>query len=193
MESSKSGLKRGGRIIKTLYLIRHAKSSWKDIDASDFERGLTKKGKKAIEMIGSYLMLRGTKPDHILASCAARTQETADRLSKKLSYEGHIDYLQELYFTDTETLKELLSMQDDAHETIFVIGHNPQITDMANMLIDEHISKIPTMGIVAIEFDVSKWSDIFQQKGRLDFFIYPKQFQYYVPNQIRAVLNRDLG
>ena len=143
-------------------------------------------------MIGSYLMLRGIKPDHVLASCAVRTQETADRLCKKLSYEGHIDYLQELYFTDTETLKELLYMQDDAHETIFVIGHNPQITDMANMLIDEHISKIPTMGVAAIGFDVSKWSDIFQSHGHLDFFIYPKQFQYYVPNQIRAVLNREL-
>ena len=143
-------------------------------------------------MIGSYLMLRGTKPDHVLASCAVRTQETADRLCKKLSYEGHIDYLQELYFTDTETLKELLYMQDDAHETIFVIGHNPQITDMANMLIDEHISKIPTMGVAAIGFDVSKWSDIFQSQGHLDFFIYPKQFQYYVPNQIRAVLNREV-
>ena len=83
-------------------------------------------------------------------------------------------------------------MQDDSYEAIFVIGHNPQITDMANMLIDEHISKIPTMGVVAIEFDVSKWSDIFQQKGHLDFFIYPKQFQYYVPNQIRAVLNREM-
>jgi phosphohistidine phosphatase len=63
---------------------------------------------------------------------------------------------------------------------------------MANMLIDEHISKIPTMGVAAIEFDVSKWSDIFHSQGRLDFFIYPKQFQYYVPNQIRAVLNREL-
>jgi len=172
-------------------LIRHAKSSWKDIDASDFERGLTKKGKKSIEMIGSYLMLRGIRPDHMLASCAVRTQETADRLAKKLSYEGEIDYLRELYFTDTDTLKELLTMQDDTYNTIFVIGHNPQITDMANVLLDEHISKIPTMGVVAIDFDVEQWSDILNEKGRLDFFIYPKQFQYYVPKQIRAVLDRE--
>ena len=142
-------------------------------------------------MIGSYLMLRGIRPDHMLASCAVRTQETTDRLAKKLSYEGQTDYLRELYFTDTDTLKELLTMQDDSHNTIFVIGHNPQITDMANMLLDEHISKIPTMGVVAIDFDVEHWSDIMNAKGRLDFFIYPKQFQYYVPKQIRAVLDRE--
>jgi phosphohistidine phosphatase len=171
-------------------LIRHAKSSWKDIDASDFERGLTKKGRKHIETIGSYLKLRGVLPDHILSSCAVRTQETADLLAKKLEYDGQTEYLQELYFTDTETLKEILLMQDDTFDTVFVIGHNPQITDMANMLIDEHISKIPTMGVVAINFETDSWNELIHTEGKLDFFIYPKQFQYYVPNQIRAILHK---
>jgi len=171
-------------------LIRHAKSSWKDIDASDFERGLTKKGRKNIDTIGSYLKLRNVLPDHILSSCAVRTQETADLLARKLEYEGSIDYLQELYFTDTETLREILLMQEEKRDTIFVIGHNPQITDMANMLLDEHISKIPTMGVVAIDFDIDNWSDLAHTQGKLDFFIYPKQFQYYIPNQIRAILHK---
>jgi phosphohistidine phosphatase len=151
---------------------------------------LTKKGRKNIETIGSYLKLRGISPDIILASCALRTQETADLLGKKLEFDGPVAYLRELYFTDTETLKELLSMQENEIDTIFVIGHNPQVTDMANLLIDEHISKIPTMGVAAINFDVDSWSDIEQTKGELDFFIYPKQFQYYVPNQIRAILSQ---
>jgi phosphohistidine phosphatase len=171
-------------------LIRHAKSSWKDIDASDFERGLTKKGRKHIDTIGSYLKLRGVLPDHILSSCAVRTQETADLLAKKLEYDGQTEYLQELYFTDTETLKEILLMQDDTFDTVFVIGHNPQITDMANMLIDEHISKIPTMGVVAINFETDSWNELIHTEGKLDFFIYPKQFQYYVPKQIRAILHK---
>ena len=171
-------------------MIRHAKSSWKDIDASDFERGLTKKGRKHIETIGSYLKLRGVLPDHILSSCAVRTQETADLLAKKLEYDGQTEYLQELYFTDTDTLKEILLMQDDTFDTVFVIGHNPQITDMANMLIDEHISKIPTMGVVAINFETDSWNELMHTEGKLDFFIYPKQFQYYVPNQIRAILHK---
>lgn len=172
-------------------MIRHAKSSWKDIDASDFERGLTKKGKKNIDTIGSYLKLRGVKPDTVLASCARRTQETADLLSKKLEFEGRTNYMQELYYTDTETLKQILMLQESEFDNIFVVGHNPQITDMANMLIDEHISKIPTTGVVAIKFDIERWSEIAQKKGKMDFFIYPKQFQYYIPNQIRAILGKE--
>ncbi|BAF71585.1 phosphoglycerate/bisphosphoglycerate mutase [Sulfurovum sp. NBC37-1] len=178
--------------IKTLYLIRHAKSSWKDIDASDFERGLTKKGKKSIETIGSYLKLRGVCPDIILSSCALRAQETADCLAKKLEFDGKINYMQELYFTDTETLKQIVMLQENDADTIFVIGHNPQITDMANSLIDEHISKIPTMGVVATNFDIEQWSDLGNVKGTMDFFISPKQFQYYIPNQIRAILNKEV-
>jgi len=149
---------------------------------------LTKKGRKNIETIGSYLKLKGISPDIILASCALRAQETADLLAEKLEFDGSIAYLRELYFTDTEVLQELLSIQEDEVNTIFLIGHNPQVTDMANQLIDEHISKIPTMGVVAINFDIENWSEIDEVKGELDFFIYPKQFQYYVPNQIRAIL-----
>jgi phosphohistidine phosphatase len=100
--------------------------------------------------------------------------------------------MQELYFTDTDTLKQIIMLQENDADTIFVVGHNPQVTDMANMLIDEHISKIPTMGVVAIEFDMERWSEIEHMKGKMDFFIYPKQFQYYVPNQIRAILSKEV-
>ena len=150
---------------------------------------MTKKGKKNIETIGSYLKLRGVRPDRIISSCARRAQETADRLAQLLEYEGRIDYMRELYFTDTDTLKQILMLQDGDADTIFVIGHNPQLTDMANMLIDEHISKIPTMGVVAIDFDIEEWNALSHKKGKLDFFIYPKQFQYYVPKQIGAILD----
>ncbi len=152
---------------------------------------MTKKGRKNIETIGSYLKLRGTVPDLVLSSCALRAQETADLLVRKLASEAPVNYMRELYFTDTDILKEIIMMQDASHDTIFVVGHNPQITDMANMLMDEHISKIPTMGIAAITFDIDHWGDIGQSSGKLDFFIYPKQFQYYIPNQIRAVLHKN--
>ena len=173
-------------------MIRHAKSSWKDIDASDFERGLTKKGKRSIDTIGSYLKLRGIQPDIMLASCAKRTEETAVLLADKLEFNGKVNYMKELYFTEMETLRQIIMLQEKDVNTIFVIGHNPQVTDMANSLISEHISKIPTMGVVAIDFDIEQWSDIQNVKGNIDFFIYPKQFQYYIPNQIRAILNKNV-
>lgn len=179
-----------GISIKTLYLIRHAKSDWKDPGASDFERGLTKKGLKDINTMGSYLALRGIRPDLILASCSLRTQETADGLADKIDYDGPKYYLRELYLTQPETLKETLMMQENQFQSIFVVGHNPQMTDLANMLTTEHISKLPALGIVAIDFDIDDWNELEEEKGKIDFLIYPKQFKYYMPQQIRAELER---
>jgi len=141
--------------------------------------------------MGSYLKLRGIVPDLLIASCSLRTQETADGLADKIGYEGQRDYLQELYLTPPATLKETLMLQDNTFDAIMVVGHNPQITDVANMFSSEHISKIPTLGIVAITFDIDEWSQLDEAQGEIDFFIFPKQFKYYMPGQIRAVL--DLG
>ena len=134
------------------------------------------------------MQLRSVKPDLILASCSLRTQETADKLADKLEFEGPKYYLQELYLAQIEKLKETLLVQEEHFNTIFVVGHNPQITDFANTLTDEHISKIPTLGVVAIDFDIDEWSELEEAQGKIDFFIYPKQFKYYMPKQIRGTL-----
>ena len=140
--------------------------------------------------MGSYLKLRGILPDLLIASCSLRTQETADGLADKLEYDGTRNYLQELYLTSPETLKETLMMQEDNTNSILVVSHNPQVTELANMLTEEHLSKIPTLGVVAIDFDIDAWSELEDAKGEIDFFIFPKQFKYYMPQQIRAVLHR---
>ncbi len=139
--------------------------------------------------MGSYLKLRGILPDLVLASCSLRTQETADGLADKLVFEGPRQYLQELYLTSPETLKETLMLEENHLESILVVGHNPQVTELANMLTDEHMSKVPTLGIVAINFDIDEWSELEEAKGEIDFFIFPKQFTYYMPKQIRAALD----
>jgi len=123
-----------------------------------------------------------------MTSCSLRTQETADQLADKLECEGPRYYLRELYLTPPETLKEMLMMQEKHFESILVVGHNPQVTELVNMLTEEHISKIPTVGVVAINFDIEEWSELEEAQGEIDFFIYPKQFKYYMPKQIRTTL-----
>jgi len=178
-----------GTRIKTLYLIRHAKSDWQDPGTSDFERALTKKGRKDIKTMGSYLKLRGVLPDLLLASCSLRTQETADGLADRLGFEGQRDYLQELYLTSSETLVETLMSQEKSFDTIMVVGHNPQMTEVANLLTEEHVAKVPTLGMVAITFEIEEWSELEETKGEIDFFIFPKQFKYYMPQQIRTTFD----
>ncbi|MEA3491438.1 MAG: histidine phosphatase family protein [Campylobacterota bacterium] len=174
--------------MKTIYFIRHAKSDWQESGASDFERGLSRRGYKDINIIGSYLKLIDIKPDLILASCSLRTQITADGLAEKIEFRGSKSYLQELYLTAPKVLKETLMMQGDEIDAILVVGHNPQISDLVNALIDEHILKIPTLGVVAIDFDIDAWSELEEAIGKIDFFVYPKQFKYYMPKQVRAIL-----
>jgi len=174
--------------MKTIYFIRHAKANNFDVGESDFERTLSKKGKKDIRTIGSYLKLRGIYPETVLSSCALRAQESAIALMDILEYKGHIDYLEQLYMTSTQEIIDIISIQDDSIESMFVIGHHPYLTELVNTLSKEHIAKIPSMGIVCINFDVEEWKDITSSQGEIEFFIFPKQFKYYMPGQIRATL-----
>ena len=177
-------------IIKTLYLIRHAKSDWSDGTLSDFERGLKKRGHKDLDTISSYMSLQQLKPDLIISSLALRAQTTADQLGKKIGYEGRIHYMEELYNSRPETLMNVLTLQDDSYETIFLIGHNPELTEFANFLVEDNFPKLPTLGVLAIHLDIDSWSEIKEECGKIDFFIQPKQFKYYMPKQIRTTLAR---
>lgn len=179
--------------MKTLYLIRHAKSDWTNASSSDVERELSKKGLSDINTIGSYLSLRGICPDLILSSCALRTQQTADLLAKKINFNAKKHYLKELYLTSPESIMDIIMIQDDSIKEMFIVGHNPQLTELCNILIDEHISKLPTLGVVAIEFDIESWEELEYKKGKIGFFIYPKQFKYFMPKQIRAIFLDHLG
>jgi phosphohistidine phosphatase len=174
--------------MKTLYLIRHAKSGWSKPDTSDFERVLSKKGKKDIKTMGSYLSLIEVSPQLILSSCALRAQQTTDLLAEKIEFTGKKYYLEELYLTAVDVIRDIISIQEDEIDSMFVIGHNPQLHELANTLMDEHISKFPSLGIIAINFQIDSWSEIEKHKGKIDFFIFPKQFKYYMPRQIRTIL-----
>ena len=177
--------------MKTLYLIRHAKSSWSVPDLSDIERDLTKRGFKDLNTIGSYLSLKKVSPDIILSSCALRAAQTSDLLAQKIDSSAPIEYLSEFYLTSPESMKEIVMVQDESVQSMFIVGHNPQLTELANMLTDEHIAKLPTLGVVAIEFDIAEWSELEETQGKIDFFIYPKQFYYYMPKSMRNLLNNS--
>jgi len=177
--------------MKTLYLIRHAKSDWSDGSLSDFERGLKKRGHKDLTTISSYLSLQQLQPDLMLSSLALRAQITADELKKKIDYQGQIHYMEELYNSRPETLMNVLTLQDDSYETIFLVGHNPELTEFANFLVKDNFPKLPTLGVLAIHLDIDAWSEIKEECGEIDFFIQPKQFKYYMPKQIRTTLPKE--
>ncbi len=176
--------------MKKLYIIRHAKSSWKNGELSDFERGLNRRGDRDLKIMTSYMSLKDINVDLILSSSALRAQITADKIAKKIDYNNKIHYMKELYMVRPEKLMDIIKLQDDQYESIFVVGHNPELTEIANTLLQNEFIKMPTLAILAIDLDIDSWEDITQNCGKVDFYIYPKQFQYYMPKQVRSVLER---
>ena len=135
------------------------------------------------------MALSNIQPDLILTSIALRAQITADKLSKKIDYKGRVHYLSELYNSRPKTLMNVLSLQDDQYNSIFLIGHNPEITEIGNILIEDNIKKLPTLAVLGIELDIDSWSDISVKQGVMELFIYPKQFKYYMSRKMQDILS----
>jgi len=167
-------------------LIRHAKSDWKNGSLRDFERGLSKRGYKDLKSMGSYMSIQGMTPDLIISSLSLRAQTTADELAERLEYRGKIHYMKELYRSSPENYFNILTLQDNEYDTIFLIGHNPEITEFANIVIDKNFAKFPALGVLAIDLNIDSWDQIVKGCGEINFFIQPKQFKYFVPKQIRT-------
>ncbi|KYJ86270.1 SixA phosphatase family protein [Sulfurovum riftiae] len=162
--------------MKKLYLIRHAKSDWSDLSKNDFERGLNKRGKRSIPLMAEALKKRGIMPDLILSSAAKRARKTAKGLAKELRYKDEIVFDEALYFTEPEEMIAYIQRTEDRYESVFLIGHNPEMTELSNMLTETYIDNIPTLGIVGLTLPIEKWEEFKAHKAKMDFFIFPKMF-----------------
>ncbi len=162
--------------MKTLYLVRHAKSSWDNPALRDFERPLNERGKRDAPRMGRRLHKRHIQPGLILSSTAKRAEKTAKMLAKELKYdEKNIRFADSLYHAKPEEILRVLEQLPDNIHSVMVVGHNPGLTDFANEYIDLRIDNIPTCGVVAAQFDVASWKDVVGVKGKFKFFDYPKQ------------------
>lgn len=164
--------------MKHLLIIRHAKSSWDEPALTDFDRPLNGRGRHDAPLMGQVIASRGIRPERILSSAARRARQTAKRIARELGVDpADIELREDLYLAEAGALQALLQTLDDRWNQVFLVGHNPGLTDLANQLCDAGIGNIPTCGIVAINFDVSSWSHLMAGSGRLVFFDFPKQYR----------------
>ena len=163
--------------MKNLYLIRHAKSDWSDMSKSDFERGLNKRGEKAIFTMADALLENGVMPDLIVSSSAKRAKLTARGLANEIRYSGKIKYLDELYMAEPLEIVTIIKKIKDKYDNVFIVGHNPETTELTDLMLDEYIDNVPTLGIVAFELPIQQWQKFKPEKARFDFFIYPKMYK----------------
>jgi phosphohistidine phosphatase len=162
--------------LKTLILIRHAKSSWDDAGLSDFERPLNDRGKKDAPAMAERLYERGIKVDAFISSPARRARKTAEHFAKRYKKEKEELVLKtELYLAGEENFSDVISKLDDDFDCVAVFSHNPGITDFANSLTDDiRIDNIPTCGIFSVSIEAKKWSKFKEAKKKFLFFDYPK-------------------
>ena len=162
--------------MKTIYLVRHAKSSWQYPDLDDFERPLNKRGRKALIIMGKVLKNLEVTPDLIMSSPATRAAITARVIADTINYPPHkIQYTEAIYSSDQGTLLGIIKEINDSVNKAMLIGHNPGLTDLANYISDQRIDNIPTCGVFCVDFEIISWLEIGGHSGKLNFFEFPKK------------------
>lgn len=163
--------------MKTLLIVRHAKSSWDNPDLADFERPLNNRGLRDAEFMAKKIAEKNIKPDLILSSPAIRAFTTAKFFAEKLKYPEHQIITKELiYDRGPREILLLLNETDDNIDTIMLFGHNPDLSTLTHYLCDFEYGNLPTCGIVCIDFDIDSWTHLGEEKGKLRFFESPKMY-----------------
>lgn len=162
--------------MKTLYLCRHAKSSWADAGMDDFDRPLNERGQRNAPFMAKMFKERGEPVDLIVSSPANRAITTARSFATTLGLSG--DRFREeraIYLAERGTLAHLVNGLPGHADRVMLFGHNPGFTDVVNHLSDAGIANLPTCGIVRIDFAMNEWQHIIKGSGTLVWFDYPKR------------------
>ena len=159
--------------MKRLQLLRHAKSSWDDPALADIDRPLNKRGKWACQTMAGVLA-RSADFSHVFCSPAKRAQATLTGLSEALRDGLAWHTLDELYTFDAQALLPLVRALPDSAATVLLVGHNPALLDLANLLGDRRLDTLPTCGFVAIDLPIDDWRGLNTGSGHLVEFLYPK-------------------
>ncbi len=161
--------------MKSLLLIRHAKSSWKDPSLTDLQRPLKKRGIRNARDMAQRLAKLDHGVERVFSSPAKRTLETLELMEEATGFgAGRVEVVAELYSFDYDDVMITLRKIDDRWQSIAVVGHNPAITDLVNFLALEHIANIPTCGVALLRLDIKRWRDLKAGCARLDHYDYPK-------------------
>ena len=159
--------------MKTLFILRHAKSSWDDPDLADYDRPLNDRGRKAAPFMGDVMQRNGFVPDVILSSSAARARETAMLVKAEAASNAEIEYEDRIYEASPQTLLQVSSAIDNVHESAMIVGHNPGIEGFIRFLTGK-LESMPTAALAVVDLDISKWEQIDAESGRLRKIFRPK-------------------
>jgi phosphohistidine phosphatase len=161
--------------MKTLTLVRHAKSSWKDTSLADRDRPLSKRGERDAPEMGRRIVAAGIRPSLIVSSPAVRAWTTARIIADAIGYPR--EFLQRdktLYLASVNGILDVIVGQDPGFNSLMLVGHNPGFTDFANYLVPGLTNNLPTAGVVSVQLDSDGWS-LYDKPGvELLLYDFPK-------------------
>ncbi len=168
--------------MRTLFLLRHAKSSWSDPSLTDRDRPLAPRGRRAANRIGRYAGSHGIRPQLVLCSSARRARETLDLLRPALGPDVAVDFGDDLYGADTDHLLRRLRALGDDIESVLVVGHNPGVQDLAIRLagdgepiaVERLMAKFPTGALATLDLGISTWAQLKPGCGYLASLVAPR-------------------
>lgn len=166
--------------MRTLYLLRHAKSSWDDPTLADHERPLAARGIRATSAVADHLRAAGVAPDVVLCSAARRTRETLDLLGDAVPASSDVQVEDRLYGAPANVLLDRLRALPDSARRAMLIGHNPALQELALQLaasgspLDRMAHKFPTAALATLEASIDTWADLAPGCANLTGFVRPK-------------------
>ncbi len=160
--------------MKTIILMRHAKSSWKETDLADHERPLNKRGEKDAPRMGKLLRDHNLVPQVILSSTAVRCSQTAEAVADKIDYKNEVIYSPTLYLAEPQTYLDALQGLSDDVDCVLVVGHNPGLEGLVQILSGK-VEPLPTAAIALIQMPICSWQALdIQVEGKLVNLWQPK-------------------
>jgi phosphohistidine phosphatase len=170
---------------RTLYLLRHAKSSWNEPGAGDHDRPLNERGRRAATRMGGHLARARPSPDLVLCSTARRARETWERVERELPSPPPVRIEAGLYLAAPSEMLALLRRSADAETCVLLVGHNPGMADLAAGLsgsgdaaaLERLGRKLPTGGLVELRFETPSWNELAAGSGHLVSLTVPKDLE----------------
>ena len=159
--------------MKTLLLLRHAKSSWGDSSLADFDRPLAPRGVNDAPRMGRALKERGIVPDRIISSPAMRATQTIKAFVKAAGLSITPEFNEDIYGASTAELMKVVRRIPDSSSCVLLVGHNPGFEELLSRLTGEGES-MPTAALACVEFRVESWSDVEDGEGKLALFLTPR-------------------
>lgn len=160
--------------MKTLLLLRHAKSSWQNLGQRDFDRPLNERGKKAAPLMGRFMRKEKVQPGLVISSPAERARQTAALVMESAKLKAELRYDERIYEASAVRLLEVISQVEDDTEVLLLVGHNPGLEELLRLLTGE-AQHMPTAALARIVLAVEKWSEVRGQSGRLEWLLKPKE------------------